>query len=92
MNTLLLVGRSIAEALDLARLPAEHAVERRADEVLASLGGVALRTSGLEETAEKGMQIVSEQSRSKLTSTSTPSRDSPSALLSVTFLETHCCE
>lgn len=50
MNTLLLVGRGVAEALDLARLSAEDAVERRADEVLASLGGVALSTSGLEQT------------------------------------------
>jgi hypothetical protein len=50
VDTLLLVGVGVGEALDLTGLAAEDTVELRADLVaLAGLQGVALRAAGLEE-------------------------------------------
>jgi hypothetical protein len=50
VDTLLLVGVGVGEALDLTGLAAEDTMELRADLVaLAGLQGVALRAAGLEE-------------------------------------------
>jgi hypothetical protein len=50
VDSALLVGVGVGEALDLARLAAEDTVELRADLVaLAGLQGVALCAAGLEE-------------------------------------------